>query len=182
MALHRTAGVLSAMIAAITLAGCTHHHAVVEPVEETTTGTTSTAAATAPLPAPEMLTDVLYRLADPAVPGTDKLTLVEGAKPDDAATIDRFTTALKDGGYLPLTFNANGIDWSSRNPGSVSADVNVATANPDNANFMFPMEFKPFRDGWQLSHETAALLLSFGRAHADNSSSSSPAPEPAPPR
>ena len=181
MASQRTAGVISALVAAITLTGCTHHHPVVEPVEETPGATTTAAASTAPLPAPELLTDVLYRLADPAVPGADKLTLIEGAKPDDAATIDRFTTALRDGGYLPLTFNADDVGWSSRNPGSVSADINATTANPDYPNFMFPMEFKPFRDGWQLSHETAGLLLSFGRAHAD-SSSSTPAPEPAPPR
>lgn len=36
----------------------------------------------APLPPPEALTDVMYRLADPAVPGKDKLDLVENTTAD----------------------------------------------------------------------------------------------------
>lgn len=76
------------------------------------------------------MTDVLYRLSDPEVPGADKLPLVEGAKPADAATIDKFATALRDGGYLPLNLEAADLGWSDRYPGNVTADVTVNTANP----------------------------------------------------
>jgi hypothetical protein len=117
------------------------------------------------LPAPEALTDVLYRLSDPEVAGADKLALVEGAKPADAATIDKFATALRDGGYLPLNLDAADLSWSDRYPGNVTADVTVNTANPETGAFSFPMEFKPHDGGWQLSQETAKTLLAFGKAH-----------------
>ena len=40
----------------------------------------------------------MYRLADPAVPGKDKLDLVENTTADEAGTIDRFAAALRDDG------------------------------------------------------------------------------------
>lgn len=124
------------------------------------------------MPAPEALTDVLYRLADPGVPGNQKLTLVEGATPDNAQTLDKFATALLDGGYAPMTFTARDIAWSDRNPADVVATVDVGTPNPGAAGFSFPMEFKPFHGGWQLSQRTADMLLALG------GSTGSPTPSP----
>src|ERR1700761_6473192 len=63
------------------------------------TSTPPPAPPTTPLPPPQALTDVLGRLADPNVPGANKLNLVEGATPDSAATIDKFANALRDNGY-----------------------------------------------------------------------------------
>ncbi|OBF61916.1 hypothetical protein A5753_18135, partial [Mycobacterium sp. 852002-51971_SCH5477799-a] len=122
------------------------------------------APATAPLPPPEALTDVLTRLADPNVPGNSKVNLVEGATPDSAATLDKFTAALRDNGYLPMTFNANEIGWSDKNPSNVKAVVVVHTAQANNPNFTFPMEFAPFQGGWQLSRHTAEMLLALGKS------------------
>jgi hypothetical protein len=129
---------------------------------------------TPPLPPPQALTDVLYRLADPAVPGTQKLSLVESATPDDAAALEKFATALVDGGYAPPTFNATDIAWSDKDPADVVATVNVTSPNRDAPGFSFPMEFKPYQGGWQLSHQTADMLLGLG-----NSQTATP-PEPTP--
>lgn len=174
---HRIA-LTAALAAAVTaLSGC-HGHQQAEPaVQIPVTSTTVPASApSSALPAPEALTDVLYRLSDPEVPGTDKLILIEGAKPADAATIDKFATALKDGGYLPLNLDAAGVGWSDRNPGNATADVTVTTANPASGAFSFPMEFTPTGDGWQLSQETAKSLLAFGNAQAGNSTAAPPTP------
>jgi len=114
------------------------------------------------VPAPEALTDVLYRLADPAVPGVEKLNLVEGATPDNAAALDKFANALLSGGYAPMTFEARDIAWSDRDPADVVATVNVSTPRRGTPGFSFPMEFKPYQNGWQLSHQTADMLLGFG--------------------
>ena len=114
------------------------------------------------MPAPEALTDVLYRLADPAVPGVEKLNLVEGATPDNAAALDKFANALLSGGYAPMTFEARDIAWSDRDPADVVATVNVSTPRRGTPGFSFPMEFKPYQNGWQLSHQTADMLLGFG--------------------
>ena len=143
----------------------------------------ATSAASAPpgpaqpaeLPAAETLTDVLYRLADPAVSGTDKLGLIEGARPADAATLDRFSTALKDHGSLPLSFTAADIGWSDRTAGDVVANVDVTTARADSAGFFFPMEFHPHDGGWQLSAKTAEMLLAFGNARTQESPGATPA-------
>ncbi|WP_232321129.1 hypothetical protein [Mycobacterium shimoidei] len=134
---------------------------------------TPTPAPAAPMPAPDALTEVLYRLADPSVPGTEKLNLVEGATPDNAATLDKFATALLDGGYAPMTFVARDIVRSDRNPADVVATVDVTTPSGDASGFSFPMEFKPYQGGWQLSQRTAQMLLAFG--------SSQTAPTPPPP-
>lgn len=117
----------------------------------------------AALPAPEVLTDVLYRLADTTVPGGDKVVLVEGASADDAGELERFGKALQDNGYTPVGFTAEEIAWSETTPGYVRSDVTVHSENPAlEKGFSFPMEFKPHRGGWQLSRQTADLLLTVG--------------------
>lgn len=131
----------------------------------------------APLPPPEALTDVMYRLADPAVPGKDKLDLVENTTADEAGTIDRFAAALRDGGFTPLSFAASEIRWSDHQPGDALATINVTTSNPANpGGFTFPMEFRPHNGGWQLSRETADMLLAFGNARTEAGPTTSPAP------
>ena len=126
---------------------------------------------TTPLPAPEALVDVLNRLADPNVPAVNKTNLVEGATPEGADKLDKFTAALRDNGYLPMTFAANNIAWSDKNPSNVMATISVRTSQAENRNFTFPMEFTPFQGGWQLSRRTAEMLLALGN---------SPTPTPAP--
>lgn len=134
-----------------------------------------------PPPAPEALTEVLGRLADPNIPAISKVNLVEGATPESAPTLDKFTNALRDNGYLPMTFVANDIAWSDRNPANVKASIVVHTAQANNANFTFPMEFTPFQGGWQLSRKTAEMLLALGKSPATSSSGPSvPPPGPAP--
>ena len=131
----------------------------------------------APLPPPEALTDVLGRLADPNVPGTNKLNLVEGATPDSAATLDNFTNALRDNGYQPMTFVADNIAWSDKNPADVVATVTVRTARATNGVFTFPMEFAPSQGGWQLSKRTAQTLLALGNSPSPTTSAPAPATE-----
>lgn len=158
----------TALVAVLALSGCGGHEQA-EPATEVPLPLTTTVSAeppSAPLPAPEALTEVLYRLSDPDVPGSDKVNLIESAKPTDAETIDKFATALKDGGYLPLNLEVTDLTWSDRHPGNVTADVTVGTANPDTGAFSFPMEFKARDGAWQLSQETAKTLLAFGKAHA----------------
>src|SRR6202012_1923202 len=68
----------------------------------TSASLSSTAAPqAAPLPPPDALAGVLYRLADAAVPGPQKLNLVEGATPENAGVFDPFSNALLDGGFPP---------------------------------------------------------------------------------
>jgi hypothetical protein len=135
---------------------------------------------TTPLPAPETITDVLNRLADPNVPGINKVNLVEGATPESAGTLDKFTNALRDNGYLPMTFAANTIAWSDKNPSNVMATISVNTAQANNGKFTFPMEFTPFQGGWQLSRRTAETLLALGNSPAMTTPAPSLAPAPAP--
>ncbi len=117
---------------------------------------------TDPLPAPAAFTDVLAKLADPNVPGADKLALVENATPDDGVALDRFSRALRDGGYAPLTFEARDLVWADNPPGNVIASITMKSANPAVKDFTFPMEFNPMRDSWQLTRRTADLLLPMG--------------------
>ena len=107
---------------------------------------------------------MLNRLSDPAVPGADKVGLVEGAAADDAAELDKFGRALADSGALPLTFDATALKWSESEAGNVVATVNVITANKPPGKFSFPMEFTPVRDTWQLTRKTAHLLLELDQA------------------
>ena len=119
----------------------------------------------APLPPPEALAGVLSRLADKSVPGAQKLNLVEGATPDSAGVYDQFADALINGGYAPAKFDVRDVNWSDRDPADVVANVDVSSANPKGPHFAFPMEFKPYQGGWQLSARTADVLFAF-RAEA----------------
>jgi hypothetical protein len=175
-------------VAALGLAGCSHTGPKVVSSSSSAVPVTSTpliveAPPTAPLPAPDALIDVLNRLVDPNVPGINKVNLVEGATPDSAGTLDKFTNALRDNGYLPMTFAANDVAWSDKNPSHVVATVTVKTAHANNGNFTFPMEFTPFapaQDGWQLSRRTAEMLLALGNSATGTTPPASPAPAPAP--
>jgi hypothetical protein len=164
MGRHRTA-VLSAatIVAALGLSGCSggeHRVSTESEPPPTSASVTSTAAAqVAPLPQPEDLAKVLYRLADPAVPGSQKLNLVEGATPDNAAVLDQFATALLNGGFAPMKFDVRDVVWSDRDLGNVMANVSVSSPNPRGPKFSFPMEFTPSQGGWQLSARTADVLL-----------------------
>jgi hypothetical protein len=171
-------------VAAVGLSGCSGGESKESGGSESTGSSAAPATpgpAAAPpaaaLPAPEALTDLLNRLADPGVPGIDKVPLIEGATPDNAATLDKFSNALRDNGYLPMTFTAANIAWSDKNPSNVTATVSINTPHPSPSGFTFPMEFAPFHNGWQLSRKTAEMLLALG-----NSSplTTSPAPAPAP--
>lgn len=174
-------------VAAIGIAGCSAHqpkiasstsHAAVAPPASSIP---IVAPPTAPLPGPEALNAVLTRLADPSVPGADKVNLVEGATPDSAGTLDKFVNALRDNGYLPMTFAANNVAWSDKNPSHVMATVTVNTAQANNPNFTFPMEFTPFQGGWQLSRRTAQMLLALGNSPGAPGPPSGSAPAPGPP-
>ena len=145
------------------LAGCADHGASPSvppppPVSNTT------AADPGPPPPPEALTDVMNRLADPAVPGTAKLPLVGNAAPPDAAMLDQFSAALRDGGFNPVAFTVTDVRWAHQ-PGQVLATVTVSTTNPaEPGEFSFPMEFRAGPGGWQLTRDTAEMLLAFGNA------------------
>jgi hypothetical protein len=177
-------GVLSAVtiVAALSLSGCSEHtesKPTQSPFEQSSTALAPPEPTAAALPSPDALTDVLYRLADPAVKGADKLQLVESTTSDDAATIDKFAAALRDGGFTPLTFSATEIRWSDRQPGDALASINVTTSNPANpGNFTFPMEFRQDKGTWQLSRETANMLLAFGNARGGASPASPASPSP----
>jgi len=132
-----------------------------------------------PLPPPEALSDVITRLADPAVPGTDKLALVENTTGADAAVLDTFATALRDTRFTPVTVRAS--DIVSSGSGDVVATIKVSgpDSGPDGGEFSFPMEFRRAGDGWQLTRQTADMLFAFGNAR---SAAPAPPPTPTPPR
>jgi hypothetical protein len=116
----------------------------------------------------------MSRLADPAVPGTDKVGLVEYGTPADAAALDRFTKALQDSGYAPLTFEARDLMWSQDHTGNVIANMTIKASGPQAGNDLrFPMEFAPQQDSWQLTRQTADLLLQIGKE-----STATPTPTP----
>jgi hypothetical protein len=175
---HLTA-VLSAatVVAALGLSGCSGDEHGTSPETEpppASTSLTSTAVAqVAPLPPPQALASVLYRLADPSVPGSQKLNLVQGATPDNADVFDQFATALLNGGFAPMKFDVRDLAWSDRDPADVVANVYVSAPNPRGPKFSFPMEFTPYQEGWQLSARTADVLLAFGTAQV-----APPAPTP----
>jgi hypothetical protein len=122
-----------------------------------------------PLPAPDALTGVLFRLADTSIPAEQKLGLVQYSTPDDVAALGNFGQALKDGGFKSLTIQAADLSWAST-PGNVSATVTIGTADDPAKTFTYPMEFSPTRDTWQLTRRTADQLLQLG------SSSTAPTP------
>ena len=162
---------LAALIAAALLGagplvgGCDAHPG--NPSGAGPVSSTGQPGASASLPAPEALTDVLYKLADMSVPGARKVSLVEGATADEAAQIDRFCRAIAASGYPPLEFDADNITWSATVPGNVDAQITVRSPNPVLASgFSFPMEFRPYMGTWQLSRRTAEMLLALGNSQA----------------
>ena len=175
----RSKTILSAatIVAALWLSGCAAHTSDKAATTTAPAPTTTVAPApqSAPLPDPAALTDLLGRLADPAVPGTDKLTLVEGSTAGDAATLDNFTKALRDNHMVPLTFTAKDLAWSDQHPGNVVASVNATGPDPQTGGLSFPMEFAPSAGGWELSRQTADMLLVFGDSPGQ---AMPPAPEP----
>jgi hypothetical protein len=154
------------IVAALGLSGCSgdEHGASpsTKPAPPSASLTSTATAQVAPLPRPAALAEVLYRLADPSVPGSQKLNLVEGAGPDNAAVLDQFAMALLNGGFAPMKFDVRDVAWSDRDPADVVANVKVSSPNPGVATFSFPMEFTPYQGGWQLSARTAYVLLAFG--------------------
>ncbi len=127
-----TAVLSTAAIAAVLgLPGCSKDEddASPETAAPPTSASLSAAAApqAAPLPAPDALAGVLYRLADAAVPGPQKLNLVEGATPESAAVFDQFANALINGGYAPVKFDVRDVNWSDRDPADVVANVDVSS-------------------------------------------------------
>ena len=115
------------------------------------------------MPALEALADVLYRLADPNIPGNEKLPLVQDATGPDAAALDTFATALRDNGFSPMTITASDIAWSPEQPGDVLATVEFAAADTDDPEgFSFPMGFRRTDAGWQLTRDTAEELFAIG--------------------
>jgi hypothetical protein len=166
---HLTAVMSAAtIVAALWLSGCSADEQSAPPETEpppASVSLTSTAAAQiAPLPPPEALATVLYRLADPAVPGLQKLSLVEGATPENGAVFDQFANALLSAGYAPVKFDVRDVAWSDRDPADVMANVNVGSPDPRGPKFSFPMEFTPYQGGWQLSARTASVLLAYSPA------------------
>ncbi|HXA87432.1 MAG TPA: hypothetical protein VNW96_02415 [Mycobacterium sp.] len=174
----------AAVVAALGLSGCSSGDSKnsSSAAESAAPAASSLLAAppAAPLPPPEALTDVLSRIADPNVPGINKVNLIEGATPESAATLDKFSNALRDNGYPPMTFVADNIAWSDKNPSDVMATITVKTAHANNGAFTFPMEFTPTQGGWQLSKRTAETLLALGNSPAITTPASTPAPAPAP--
>ncbi|WP_424745575.1 hypothetical protein [Mycobacterium sp.] len=158
--------VAAALLAGVAACGNDTHPAASESATATASPSSMIAGpADTPLPPPEALTDVLYRLADTSVPGDQKVGLVEDAAANDAEKLDKFGKALQDSGYTPVGFTAENIAWATNPPGSVTADVTVHSQNPAMTNgFTFPMEFKPLpQGGWQLSQTTADILLTYNQ-------------------
>jgi hypothetical protein len=155
----------AAIAAVLGLPGCSNDEddSAAQTATSATSASPSAASApqVAPLPAPDALAGVLYRLADAAVPGPQKLNLVEGATPGSAGVFDQFANALINGGYTPVKFDVRDVNWSDRDPADVVANVDVSSSNPRGPRFAFPMEFKPYQGGWQLSARTADVLLAF---------------------
>lgn len=163
-----------AIAAALGLSGCseeTHQPAAAvetpAPIAQPTTAIPSqTSPGIAPLPPPEALTAVMDKLADAGVAGADKVGLVQYATANDAAALDRFGRALGDSGFTPLTFEARDLKWAPGDPGNVVASIVIKTANPRSGDFTFPMEFSPSQGTWQLTRQTADMLLQLGQEPA----------------
>ncbi len=180
--LHATLGAVT-IVAALGVSGCSPDPAQPSsaPAFPETDGfgpTAATAADPGPLPPPEALSDVITRLADPAVPGTDKLGLVEGSSGADAAAFDSFAAALRDNGFTPVTVRAS--DIVAGRPGGVLATIKLTGPDSESSGgtFSFPMEFRRAGSGWQLTRQTAEMLLAFSNART---AVPAPPPSPAPP-
>lgn len=141
-------------------------------------------AADIPLPAPEAIVDTMTRLTDPNAAPQDRLNLIQFATPPDADAIARFDKALDDGGYRPLSFEANDIGWSAKAGGNVLVNMVIHTANPqagEGGDFKFPMEFAPNQGGWLLTRDSADMLLQYGGPAPSTTPPAPPVATPPPP-
>jgi hypothetical protein len=184
-----TAASLSAvaLVTALGLVGCAPSTAPAPPSASVETSPAPSAGLPAPappdpnappLPDPAALTDVLTRLADPAVPGAQKITLIENGSADEGAALDRFVAALRDNGSLPLTFDARDLAWSQE-PGRLVATVTATPPNPQTVPFTYPMQFVADGPAWKLARQSADQILAFGPTDAPPATG--PSPEPPPP-
>jgi hypothetical protein len=163
---HRlTVWAAAAAAAGLCLSGCVSDTQAREPAAPSSSSSVKRAAAPQPagLPAPEAIADVLYRLSDPGVPGTEKLNLIQGVTAADAPALDKFANALRDNGYLPLDLTAGDIAWAETEPANVVATITV-TKPGSPTGFSMPMEFRPYQNGWQLTEETFDMLVNLGKA------------------
>ncbi|RWA23574.1 hypothetical protein MBRU_01740 [Mycolicibacterium brumae DSM 44177] len=145
------------VVAAFGLSGC---HSSTPPAAEPTTTVSVAADPRAPLPAPEVLTAVLLRLSDPAVPGNQKLSLIDGSTAGDAAALEGLTKAMADNHVLPLTVEASDLAWVDGQDKTVTATVTITPSGDKyDKPFSYPMEFVDSGYGWRLSRKTADLLL-----------------------
>ena len=160
--MHRTpTAVLSAVtfVAAFGLSGCAPDAPSPEPDATRALATASAVAPEAtPLPAPEALTSVVLALADPSVPPERKVALIQYGTADDRPVLQNFADALAANGYVPLTVQAGDLAWAPQ-PGDVSATMTLGAAESRLPPFVYPMEFSPGRDGWQLARRSADQLL-----------------------
>ena len=106
--------------------------------------TTTVAAPPAadPLPPPDVLTGVLYHLADTSIPVEQKVGLVQYATVEDQPVLANFGEALKANGFDPLNVTATDLPWSGQ-PGNVLANVTISTADPAVKPFSFPYGVQP---------------------------------------
>jgi hypothetical protein len=130
------------------------------------------------LPPAATLTDLMGRLSDPNVAGADKVGLVQYGTPADAAALDRFAKAIHDSGMAPLTFDATDMTWAQDQPGNVIANITMKPGGPQatGKDLKFPMEFAPQQDKWQLTRQTADLLLQMGQQPTPAAPTATPTP------
>ena len=188
MARHLQLAVAAAGAAVLALTACSSSNDKAAPASASATQPASSAVAAAvpnhPLPDPAVLTDVLNRLADPNLPGAEKITTVQGATPEQ---LDKFTKAIGDAGFSPLSFTVKDPKWSTETQGDVEAVVTINSPSPKMGGFAVPMSFSPEGEGWKLSKRTSDLLLKTGTSLAGTATpheappAGAPAPEtPAP--
>lgn len=178
MARHLQLAVVAASAAVLALTACSSSNDKAAPASPPVTQPASSAAAAAavpdhPLPDPAVLTDVLNRLGDPNLPGAEKVTAVQGATPEQ---LDKFTKAIGDAGFSPLSFTVKDPKWSTETAGDVEAVVTINSPSPKMGGFAVPMSFSPEGQGWKLSKRTSDLLLKTGTSLAGTA-----APHEAPP-
>lgn len=176
--------VLAAGAAVLTLSACSGSGDKASPTSSSAAQPAATSAAAAaapdhPLPDPAALNDVLNKLADPNLPGTEKITAVQGATPEQ---LDKFTKAIGDAGFSPLSFTVKDPKWSTETPGDVEAVVTINSPSPKMGGFAVPMSFSPEGEGWKLSKRTSDLLLKTGTSLAGTGTphETPPAGAPAP--
>ncbi|MDG3009710.1 DUF4878 domain-containing protein [Rhodococcus sp. D2-41] len=119
---------------------------------------TGSAAAIAPLDQATAQKD-LRALFDPSVPGTEKVTTVEGATAADAAKWDQFAKMAAQGGYTPDVITVKSVTVTGP-----TATSQVAVASPHApAPITMPMTWTAQNDVWKLSAASAAQLLAMGQ-------------------